>query len=237
MSETDEAPLPYIVLSRRRQRRSAQQSTFSTQPNERLSRVRQMHPLLPLVSVWPYALVFWLVFAGVFAPEALLTARTGRSAARQDAGSLQIVLVTQFVAMFAAFGIAFRAPRGAMPHPYACFWIGLAVMAAGSVLRHHCFRMLGSSFTGAVVVKREQVIIERGAYRWVRHPSYTGGLLIYLGMGLALGNWISLAVVAVLVPASYLYRVLVEERALLETLGEPYRDYMGRTKRFVPMVI
>ncbi|HLW54080.1 MAG TPA: isoprenylcysteine carboxylmethyltransferase family protein [Candidatus Angelobacter sp.] len=194
-----------------------------------------MHPL-PLVSVWPYALVFWVVFVGVFAPEGVLTARTSQSR-KQDAGSLQLVLGAQFLAMFAAFSLAFTVRSTSLQRPLLCFWIGLVVMVAGSALRHHCFRMLGSSFTTAVVVVADQAIIQRGAYRWIRHPSYTGGMLIFAGIGLALGNWVSLLVLAVIVPASYMYRVVIEERALLETLGEPYRDYMRRTRRFVPLLI
>ena len=87
-----------------------------------------------------------------------------------------------------------------------------------------------------MVVVREQVIVESGAYRWIRHPSYTGGLIMYAGIALALGNWISLAVILVMVLGSYLYRVLVEERALMETLGELYREYMQRNKSFIPAV-
>ena len=109
-------------------------------------------------------------------------------------------------------------------------------MLAGSLLRRHCFRMLGSSFTGAVVVSPEQTVVERGAYRYVRHPSYTAGAIIFLGVGLALANWISIAVLMTIVPIVYGYRVVVEERALADVIGEPYRQYMCRTKRFVPLV-
>lgn len=191
----------------------------------------------PLFSVWPYVLVFWLVFVWVFFAEFLMTARTASKAGKQDAGTLPIVMMMQFVAMFAAFAIAFTVSFARVSHPHLSFWAGLVFMIAGSLLRRHCFRMLGQSFTAAVVVVHDQVVVERGAYRWIRHPSYTGGLLIYGGMGLALGNWISLAEILVIVLVSYLLRVRAEERALVETLGEPYRDYMRRTKRFIPLVI
>jgi protein-S-isoprenylcysteine O-methyltransferase Ste14 len=191
----------------------------------------------PLIMQWQYALVFWLVFVGVYLPESILTARTASRAGRQDAGSLPLAMMGQFVGIAAAFVIAFRVRFGTLAYPQRWFWIGIAAMAGGSLLRQHCFRMLGASFSTAVVVVPEQKIIERGAYRWVRHPSYTGGLLMYAGMGLALGNWISVAVLQVLVLAGYLYRITVEERALLETVGQPYREYMSRTKRFIPGVI
>jgi protein-S-isoprenylcysteine O-methyltransferase Ste14 len=70
----------------------------------------------------------------------------------------------------------------------------------------------------------------------VRHPSYTAGAILFLGIGLALATWISLVVLMGTVSAAYGYRVGVEERALLETIGGPYRRYMSRTKRFVSFV-
>jgi protein-S-isoprenylcysteine O-methyltransferase Ste14 len=81
-----------------------------------------------------------------------------------------------------------------------------------------------------------QTVIQEGAYRWVRHPSYTGGMLMYLGTGLALTNWLSAVILTAMGAAGYAYRVHVEERALATTLGEQYQDYMRRTKRFLPFV-
>ena len=55
-------------------------------------------------------------------------------------------------------------------------------------------------------------------------------------MGLALANWIGLLILMVVVWSVYWYRVGVEERALQATIGDPYRRYMLRTKRFVPFL-
>ncbi len=96
--------------------------------------------------------------------------------------------------------------------------------------------MLGASFTGAVIVTPDQMVVDRGAYHYVRHPSYTAGAILFFGIALALGNWISMVVVMGAVAVVYAYRVGVEERALATTIGEPYRRYMSRTKRFVPFL-
>src|SRR5207244_11386939 len=69
---------------------------------------------------------------------------------------------------------------------------GIGCLVAGGLLRRHCFRMLGDSFTYDVRVATGQRVVERGAYRYVRHPSYTAGLLLLGGIRLALGNWLSL---------------------------------------------
>jgi protein-S-isoprenylcysteine O-methyltransferase Ste14 len=188
-----------------------------------------------LVYTWPYALVFWTVFVWVFASESAIVARRQEpSSTPQDAHSKSILLVGQFIAMVAGFAVAFLAPSGSLAHAILWFWLGVATMIAGSLLRLHCRRMLGSSFTGAVIVRPGHEVVERGAYRYVRHPSYTAGALIFLGVGLALGNWIAALIIMAGVALVFGYRVSVEERTLLSVIGEPYRDYMARTKRFVP---
>ncbi|HWW82808.1 MAG TPA: isoprenylcysteine carboxylmethyltransferase family protein [Vicinamibacterales bacterium] len=191
----------------------------------------------PLVYTWPYALVFWGVFVWAFAPEArVVSAKADRASASQDANSKRLIMIGQGVAMLAAFTIAARVPSGVLPHRVWCFWIGVGALAGGSLLRRHCFRMLGSSFTGAVIVRPDQGVVERGAYRYVRHPSYSAGMVLFAGIGIALGNWISLAVLVAAVGSVYAYRVRIEERALATIIGEPYLRYMGRTKRFVPFL-
>jgi len=190
-------------------------------------------------ATYPYVLIFWLVFLWVFFPEFRIASRApavSSDEAKQDAGSKNVIFLGQSLSAVAAFLIAGNVTATALPHPRALFWLGLATMIAGSVLRRHCWRMLGKSFTGDVIVKHDQVVVDEGMYRFVRHPSYTGGALIFVGIGLALANWLSVLVVFVSTGAVYAYRVRVEERALVATIGEPYRVYMARTKRFVPFL-
>lgn len=190
----------------------------------------------PLIVDWPYAVVYWAVFLWAYAPEFGLTRRSRPLPGTQDAGSLRVVMLAQGAGMFAGFALAFMGRFGLLARQRLWFSIGIGVMIAGRLLRRHCFRMLGESFTAVVVVRPEQQVVERGAYRWVRHPSYTAGMLLFAGTMLALANWMSVAVVLAGAILAYSYRVHVEERALLQTLGEPYRAYMQRTKRFVPKV-
>jgi protein-S-isoprenylcysteine O-methyltransferase Ste14 len=190
-----------------------------------------------VVYTWPYALFFWAAFWWAFAPEFRLISRHREpSATPQDANSKRIIAVGQGLATFAAFGIAASVPSATLAHPLWSFWVGLSALIGGSLLRRHCRRMLGPSFTGAVIVKPDQTVVERGAYRYVRHPSYTAGTIMFLGIGLALANWISLAVLVGAVSVVYAYRVDVEERALVSVIGDPYRRYMTRTTRFVPLL-
>jgi protein-S-isoprenylcysteine O-methyltransferase Ste14 len=195
-------------------------------------------PVPPLlIFMWPYVLFYWAVFFWAFAPEFRIFSRQAEPVTTpQDAGSKRLIAIGQGAAMFAAFGIAAFVRRAALPHRVWLFWLGLVAIVAGSLLRRHCWRMLGASFTGAVIVRTNQAVVDRGAYRYVRHPSYTAGAILFFGIGLTLANWISLLVLMAAVTGVYGYRVAIEERALEATIGEPYRLYMRRTTRFVPFV-
>jgi len=114
------------------------------------------------------------------------------------------------------------------------FWIGIALMAVGLAFRWYAIRVLGKFFTRTVATRAGQYVVETGPYRLIRHPSYSGSLLMFLGMGIAMTNWAALLAIMAGAGIGYAYRVRVEERALCADLGQPYRDYMLRTKRFIP---
>jgi protein-S-isoprenylcysteine O-methyltransferase Ste14 len=111
---------------------------------------------------------------------------------------------------------------------------GVLIMWAGLGLRFWAIQVLGRSFRTTVEVHEGQQVVDHGPYRWIRHPSYTGLLMIAAGLGVADGNWLSLALLLVLPLASLLPRIAVEEAVLTRALGQPYADYQAHTKRLVP---
>lgn len=115
-------------------------------------------------------------------------------------------------------------------------WIGLTVLFAGVGLRIWSILTLGRLFTFAVTVQDGHRLIERGPYRYVRHPSYTGGLVGLLGAGVVLDNWMSVAALLLIPLVGVLIRVSYEERQLRDGLGSQYVDYAARTARLVPSV-
>ena len=195
----------------------------------------------PLPFVWPYALVYWAIYAWTFYPEMKIVQDARKSVKRpdsQDRGSITWLLTIQMIALFIAYPIAFvRAwsfpERAQLP----LFVAGTLLMVSGSLLRRYCWRTLGKYFTGDVQAQRDQPVIRSGPYRWVRHPSYTGGMMLFIGVGLALGSWVSVVLLAIATIAAYGYRVAVEERALLDTIGEPYGRFMKERKRFIPYIV
>ena len=113
---------------------------------------------------------------------------------------------------------------------------GLGLMAAGIVIRSIAIHQLGRFHTPNVAIRADHRLLDTGLYSVVRHPSYLGALIAFFGLGLALDNAVSLALIAVATPCLYLYRIREEDAALLAAFGEPYRDYCARTKRLIPWV-
>ena len=189
----------------------------------------------PLPYTWPAGAAFWAACAWSFAAEIPFTIRD-RAAGAADRGSMQVVKRANAAGTLAAFFFASATPRFVMPFRLPIYIAGVATIIAGGVLRRHCFRMLGRHFTYDVRVAAGQPVVERGAYRYVRHPSYTAGLMLFSGVGLALTNWLSLMASSVIPLLGYAYRIHVEEQALLAGLGPGYADYMKRTRRIIPFV-
>lgn len=191
----------------------------------------------PLPFVWPYALVFWGVFVWGFMREFGIVRRATQGKTATDAKSLQVIMFGMNVAFLGAFFLAW-VPRLHLSSAYVvpAFWLGIGLVIAGGLLRRHCFRMLGDSFTGDVRASSDQQVVTRGAYSILRHPSYTAGILMMGGVGIALGSWVSALLMIVASIAVYSYRISVEERALSAAIGAPYREFMATRKRLIPFV-
>jgi protein-S-isoprenylcysteine O-methyltransferase Ste14 len=127
-------------------------------------------------------------------------------------------------------------PAAAIRSGAAAFAAGMVILLAGLVLRGWSFKVLGQYFTHTVMVSSDQPVIATGPYRVLRHPSYTGIILIGLGVGLAAANWAALAGVTLLILTPLLWRIRIEENALSTTLGDRYRAYAAQHKRLVPLV-
>lgn len=193
----------------------------------------------PLVFVIPHAIAFWLAWAWSFYPEMKLVQRATTEAKKKgskDAGSIKVILASNWIALLLAFPAAWVASTVIQPR-VPVFYSGLALLVLGSILRRVCWRALGQHFTGDVRASADQPVIQTGPYRFVRHPSYTAGMMMFIGLGLALTNWLSVGLLFLSTIIAYGYRVRVEERALLSEIGAPYADFMKTRKRFIPFVV
>ena len=124
----------------------------------------------------------------------------------------------------------------ALPHQRSFVFAGVVLFVVGLLLRWWAIITLGRFFTVDVTIEKDHELVERGPFRVVRHPSYTGVLLAFVGLALTLGNWAALLVILLPIGAAFIHRMNVEENALSAALGTQYTDYMRRTKRLVPFV-
>lgn len=166
------------------------------------------------------------------------TAKVSRKEASvQDRGSLGILIGLQWAGLALNFLLAGLVPAAAIAwHRTILFSIGITLILLGVALRWYAIWMLGRYFTRDVAVSTDQKVVQSGPYRSIRHPAYSGTFLTMLGVGLAVTNWASLVALLACVFAGHMYRVNVEEKALIQSIGQPYVEYMHRTKRFIPLV-
>lgn len=160
--------------------------------------------------------------------------RRGSVIKRKDRFSGLYIFATIFLALI--FSFYFAGAHVAML-PGWVFSLGIFLIILGIILRQLSMAILGRYFSGVVGIQKGQKVIEKGPYKYVRHPSYTGALMIFIGLGLALQSWAAVLTLIILFIIAYGFRIYVEEKALISELGEPYIDYKKRTKRLIPYVI
>ncbi len=183
------------------------------------------------------AALFLICFYGWAVLELSVNLRLWRPGSRNRDGFSRYLIIA---GMLLAFGLAVLATRlhafDFMVARAELFWVGLALMVAGAVFRLYAIRQLGRYFVPEVTIQPGQRVVDQGLYRYLRHPSYTGTFITILGYALALGNWLSLAVMLLVSGLVYGLRMRIEEAALVEAFGAEYQAYMRRTKRLIPFI-
>ncbi|HEY6642118.1 isoprenylcysteine carboxylmethyltransferase family protein [Povalibacter sp.] len=155
---------------------------------------------------------------------------------RDDRGSLRLIWIVTAIAMTVAMLCWRFLPQARVSMSLAWQVASLAIFVGGLLLRWYSILYLGKYFTVDVAVAADHKVIDTGPYRTIRHPSYTGALLAFLGLTLYMGNVASLIVVMTAVLFVFMRRIRIEEQVLQAGLGQSYTDYMQRTKRLIPFV-
>src|SRR6266550_1794979 len=176
----------------------------------------------------------WIVgelFGAVLVPR---LRRRGATRVKRDRGSGALIIFTVFVSIILALSLGYA---GVGPLPDWIFYPGIFLMLLGVFVRQWAIAVLGRFFSLTVRVAEDHRVIDKGPYRLVRHPSYTGALITFIGLSLAVQSLGALLVLLGVFVVSYGYRMRVEEKTLLSELGEDYANYMKRTKRLIPYII
>jgi protein-S-isoprenylcysteine O-methyltransferase Ste14 len=174
-------------------------------------------------------------FLWLFLDGAVIFRRKAGGTESRDRYSLWVIVFGNMISWVAGIWLAYT-PYGAMRPAVPLQAAGLVLMALGILLRSLAIAQRGRFHTPNVAVLVGYRVVDRGLYRYIRHPSYLGALIAFFGWGLALGNWLSLLIIMALSIIVYLYRIHDEEAALTTSLHEEYRNYCRRTKRLIPFI-
>lgn len=184
------------------------------------------------IEILFYVLIaLWLV-----SEVALIAARRSASfsAGLAERGSVAVIWVVLTASALSAMASQYLGMARLPPPRDVHLALAEGLILLGMAVRWLAIATLGRYFTVNVAIQEGHEIVDRGLYRWIRHPAYTGILVSFLGLGFAFGNWLALALATVPPTAVLLGRIRVEEEALTEEFGERYRAYRERTKRLFP---
>ncbi|GHF67319.1 hypothetical protein GCM10010218_56000 [Streptomyces mashuensis] len=150
-----------------------------------------------------------------------------------DRGSTRLLLAAYALSVVLVVLLAGH-DAGRVPTPWR--WAGVALAVAGLAVRAWGMRTLGRFYTRTLRTTEGHRVVREGPYRLIRHPGYSGSLLVWSGYALATAGWIAFLLVAAVLLAAYSWRIAAEERLLLAAFGAEYAGYRRDTKRLVPFL-
>ena len=164
----------------------------------------------------------------------LIFRRSKQQHQNRDSGSMVRLNLTIYGSL--SFAIAFAVSGiGHLQHYFFLLpRFGLFLIIAGLAVRWIAILTLRKYFTVNVAIQSGQQIVKWGVFRFLRHPSYSGSILSFVGLALALANWISISIILVPITLAFVKRIHIEERALTEAFGAEYEEYCRSTWRLFP---
>jgi protein-S-isoprenylcysteine O-methyltransferase Ste14 len=179
--------------------------------------------------------IVYLTFVFAFSEFGLLLVKRSKLKTvktRADKGSMILLWIMITFGFICGFFLAKYDHWKLYNYLIAC--TGLLIVLAGIIIRCVAIIQLGNSFTVDVAINQSSVLKTNGIYKEVRHPSYSGLLLIVLGFSSTMNSISSFLVLVIPVFLAILYRISVEEKVLSDEFGEKYSEYSIGTKRLIP---
>jgi protein-S-isoprenylcysteine O-methyltransferase Ste14 len=155
---------------------------------------------------------------------------------REDRGNRWVIAAFLIIGLLAAYLPAWADRENVWRlDDDAVRWLGVALLAAGGVLRLWPVAVLGRRFSGLVAIQPGHELVTTGPYRYIRHPSYLGLLICALGWGLAFNTAVGVLLALANIPP-LVARMNAEERLLSSEFGAAYEVYRAETARLIPGV-
>jgi len=186
-----------------------------------------------------WSVVFLASYSAWGVMELSILARDRRAATgeKRDAGSRLAFTLLIPAGLVAAWYAPLVWPFARITLPSRpTFYGAIALIWLGMALRLWAVATLGRFFRTRVFIHDDHKLVTSGPYRILRHPSYTGSFITLIGVGLGLGNWISVAAAAGGVFLASAIRIVVEERSLAERFGDEFEAHKHRTWAIIPFI-
>jgi len=190
----------------------------------------------------PYSLaldiisVCWLIFVVIWAIAAGSTKRTVYRESQAQRLRYWLLLVIAYFLLLYGRRLRFPLNLRIVPHVAPIAWAAAVLCLIGMAFAVWARVTLGRNWSGVVTLKQGHELVERGPYRFVRHPIYTGILTMFFGTALALGHLAGFAA-TLLMFASFWVKICDEEKLMLQQFPERYAAYRRRAKRIIPFVL
>jgi protein-S-isoprenylcysteine O-methyltransferase Ste14 len=152
-----------------------------------------------------------------------------------DKGSVWLLVISISIGYWLSYIVAYT-KMGRIYHWNTFFVIGFILVSIGLIIRVTSILTLKKQFTYTVAKVENHELIETGLYKNIRHPGYLGQLIVFLGISTCLSNWLSILLMIIPVLLGYLNRINVEEKFMVEQMGQKYLDYQKRTKKLIPTI-
>jgi protein-S-isoprenylcysteine O-methyltransferase Ste14 len=186
---------------------------------------------LIIIIVFAYLYGFFEIIMGVRQRRKRVRSITNKG----DKGSFWLLLI--LVAVGYTLSFCFAATRiGRIYHWNTFFALGAILIIFGLIIRITSIMTLKQQFTYTVTKIKNHELIESGLYKSIRHPAYLGQMIIFIGTSISLSNWLSVLSMIIPVVFGFIYRINVEEKFMIEQMGEKYIDYQKHTKRLIPKI-
>jgi len=180
------------------------------------------------------AIAIGLYLVWLVSEISILRPARDRSGSDADRKSMLFLASSNLVAPLVAISL-YLFGIGSAPFSTQVKLFGVTLMIAGFVTRWAGMWTLKKFFSANVAVQSDHRLVIEGPYKLVRHPGYFGGWLSFVGLGISLGNWVAVLILAVLTVPAFLYRIRVEEQVLSAAFSD-YAAYAERVRKFIPLV-
>ena len=178
----------------------------------------------------------WLTFVIVWLLAAIWTKRSVYRESRGQRLRYTLPLVAAYFLLTNGGGMPYPLNLQVVPHTAIVAWAGMIFCAAGLGFAIWARVVIGRNWSGTITLKEDHQLMERGPYRLVRHPIYTGILSMFVATAIVLGH-LAGSIGVVIVFASFWSKLIREEKVMLNQFPDKYAAYRQRVKRLIPSVL